>query len=73
MEKRQRYCETVSQEEKEIVWDLYFDKLYTYRKLEEYFGDKYTYAQLKAIINEKYEQHGKFQDLLERYMKWTNK
>lgn len=41
-----------SAEERQTIWDLYFDKMYNYEKLERYFKGKYDYHQLKSIIME---------------------
>lgn len=35
---------------KNEVLDLYFNKEYSYSKLQEHFNDKYSYAELKGVI-----------------------
>ena len=62
MEDKNKYipfAQTVDIKIKEKIWHLYFDKLYSYPRIEEYFRKKYTYAQIKSIINERYKQYGK--------------
>ena len=45
---------TKEEKTKQEVWDLYFNRLYSYAQLVEHFKDKLTYADIKRIINEKY-------------------
>lgn len=35
---------------KEVI-HLYFDKMYSYSRLQEHFKDKYSYAELKGVIS----------------------
>lgn len=53
MEFRQRFVDTVSYKDKKEIWDLYFNKFYSYDELEFRFKGKYSYAQLKDIIRER--------------------
>lgn len=48
-----KYADTISQKEKEKIWDLYFNEMFTYDALIAYFNEKYTYSQLKSIILER--------------------
>lgn len=36
-----------------IIFDLYFNKMYDYQRLEAHFKGKYTYRQLKNLIRDK--------------------
>lgn len=36
-------------DKQEIIY-LYFNKMYSYSRLQEHFKDKYTYAELKGVI-----------------------
>ena len=47
------YVDTVSRKEKEEIWNLYFNKMFSYDTLIAYFKGKYTYSQLKSIILER--------------------
>ena len=48
------YADTISKKEKEKIWNLYFDKMFTYDALIANFKGKYTYSQLKSIILERF-------------------
>jgi hypothetical protein len=40
----------VDKVKKEVI-DLYFNKMYSYSRLQEHFKDKYSYAELKGVIS----------------------
>lgn len=58
MEYRKPFCETVSYADKKEIYDLYFNRCYSYEELEKHFKGKYTYTQLKTIIMERYRKYG---------------
>ena len=58
IEKYKPFAQRVDIKEKEIIWNLYFNKLYSYAELEKHFKGKYTYSQLKSIIIERYKMYG---------------
>lgn len=41
----------MTEKTKKEVLDLYFNKMYSYSKLQEHFNDKYGYAELKTVIS----------------------
>lgn len=53
MEKVLPYAQTIDIKEKKIIWDLYFNKGFSYEELERHFKGKYKYSQLKSIIVER--------------------
>lgn len=48
-----KYTDTISKKEKEKIWNLYFNEMFTYDALIDYFKGKYTYSRLKSIILER--------------------
>lgn len=40
----------MTEEVKQEILDLYFNKFYSFSRIEEHFKDKYTYAQIKSVI-----------------------
>ena len=44
----------VKEEDKKKVWELYFDKKYSYSQIMDYFKGKYVYADIKKAINSRY-------------------
>ena len=43
----------IEKEDMAIIFDLYFNKMYTYERLEAHFNGKYTYRQLKNLIRDR--------------------
>lgn len=58
MEKRKPFIETVDNEDKKKVWELYFKHFYSYEQIEMYFKGKYSYNEIKFIVNERYKMYG---------------
>ena len=48
-----KYTDTVELKDKLVIWNLYFNRMFTYDELIEHFKGKYKYSQLKSIIMEK--------------------
>lgn len=48
-----KYTDTVDLKDKLVIWNLYFNRMFTYDELIEHFNGKYKYSQLKSIIMEK--------------------
>lgn len=48
----------VSEEEKKLIWKLYFWEMYSYEDLEKFFEGKYDYHQLKSIVMLRYKENG---------------
>ena len=44
----------MKEEDKKKVWELYFDKMYSYSQIMDYFKGKYVYADIKKAINSRY-------------------
>ena len=47
-----------TEKEKEKVFDLYFNRMYDYEKLENYFNGKFRYSQFKTLIWSFYKDYG---------------
>lgn len=40
----------INKKDKEKLYDLYFEKMFSYTQLMAYFGNKYSYAEIKSAI-----------------------
>lgn len=52
------YVETVDKSDKEKIYFLYFERLYSYDEIIKVFHNKYTHSQLRSIILERYKKYG---------------
>ena len=43
----------MTKKDKEIIWDLFYEKCYWLYQIEEYFNNKYTERQIRSVIREK--------------------
>lgn len=48
---------TITEQDKAKIIDLYFKKGYNYTELDIKFKHKYTYRQFKSVINEYYDNY----------------
>ena len=39
---------------KKEIWNLYFNKMYSYEEIIAYYNNKFTYAELKKVIKERF-------------------
>lgn len=53
---RSNLKEQTKNADKEKIYYLYFERLFSYEDIERFFKGKYTYKELKSIIKEKYDK-----------------
>ena len=58
-------------EDKNIILDLYFEKMYNYEMILKRFKKKYTYKEIKVVIDEQYKNAGN-NIFFERRKNWFN-
>ena len=45
------------EKEKEQMWHLYFNRLFSYEEIQKSFNDKFSYSEIKSVIKGRYDEY----------------